>query len=361
MIVQIAGRQLIPDQPPNEWDLPDYGNLALRFCNQWTSGQQTFTLKTSGSTGKPKEILIQREQMEASARQTIRYLGLTEKDVALVALGTNYIAGQMMLVRALLANMDCRVVEPAKNPMHNLPEYPPVTFTALVPLQLQAIIEANVPDQINRLNEMKAILIGGAPMSAWLIRACQKLRVPVYATYGMTETVSHIALRPINGPAASEYFTVLQGVEVKQDARECLQIRGAVTRNEWITTSDIVRFHGQRTFQWLGRADYVINSGGIKIFPEQLEGFITEQLSNFSNRQHSLMITALPHPDYGEQVILLFEGFKPDAELIREIFSRVESNWNRYWVPKQIRELPEFTRTANGKLLRKHTTELLNR
>lgn len=361
MVVQIGSLKLTPDQPVRDAALPLYGSLAMEFCNQWASGQPTFTLKTSGSTGKPKEIIVFRKQMEASARQTIRYLGLGAKDTALVALGANYIAGQMMLVRALVANMDCLVVQPSKNPLENIPEHTAATFTALVPLQLQAIIEANVPHQVNQLNNMKAILIGGAPMTSWLIDACQALQVPVYATYGMTETVSHIALRRINGPDSSAYFTVLPDIAVKQDNRGCLAIKGAVTNDQWIVTNDVVEFHDQHSFRWLGRADHVINSGGVKVYAELLEGFTSELLATYHDQPRALLVVPLPHPDYGEQVVLLFEEEKPAEAVIEQIFSRVERRWNRYWVPRQVRVVPRFRRTTNGKVLRKQTVALLER
>lgn len=212
--------------------------------------------------------------MQASARLTGQTLGLQPGDAALVCLNVRYVAGVMMLVRGLELGLSLTIQEPSGNPLANLdPATDRFAFAAFVPLQLQTILE-QTPDKMPILNGMKAIVVGGAATSLALERALQVITAPVYATYGMTETVSHIALRRLNGPDASEVFTALDGVTLGTDERGCLHSTAAATNFEQIQTNDVVELIDPAHFRLLGRADRVINSGGVKIQPERVEQII---------------------------------------------------------------------------------------
>ena len=187
---------------PNFWPeaKTPYEADALAFCRAWLSGQTEFTLHTSGSTGTPKPIRLTRAQMRASAHLTGQTLGLRAGDVALVCLNIRYVAGVMMLVRGLELGLPMTIIEPAGNPLAGFdPANVRFDFTALVPLQLQHILD-DTPEKLAILNRMKAILVGGAVVSPALEQALQVITAPIFSTYGMTETVSHIALRRLNGP-----------------------------------------------------------------------------------------------------------------------------------------------------------------
>ncbi len=239
---------------------------TLDFLISWQQGDSEFQLHTSGSTGNPKKISLTREQFIQSARQTNDFLQLTEEDHAHVCLNTAFIAGKIMIVRALISGMTLSASEPTTSPSFNAIPIP-VTFTAVVPLQLEQVLK--LPEE--HLDRMKAILVGGASVSSSLLQLTQKHRVPIYETYGMTETVSHIALKRISGPMSETTFRALPGIFIRQNEEGCLEVKGAVTQDTWITTSDIVKVHGENNFEWLGRKDLVINSGGIKIHPELVE------------------------------------------------------------------------------------------
>lgn len=306
---------------------------TIEFLRAWKSGAAQFRLRTSGSTGNPKVITVSKRLMQYSARQTIKYLELTDADYALVCLNTAYIAGKMMLVRALEGGMQFHAVEPTTSPfLHGRMD---VTFTAVVPLQLGEILQS-IPDVIQNMN---AILVGGAPVSEAIKEKCRNISTPIYETYGMTETISHIALKRINGPDAEQEFTALPGIELRTNTSGCLEIRGEVTHHQWLTTNDVVNLVIRNKFEWLGRLDWVINSGGVKIHPEQVEAKINTlfQKYGWTNR---FFLGSRPDEHLGQRVVLILEGLLPvpDGELEKIL----RENLERYEVPKEIYTSPYF-------------------
>jgi O-succinylbenzoic acid--CoA ligase len=307
-IADILNGSALPETP--------FEGAAFSFVRKWYGDHEFFEQQTSGSTGIPKTILIARKSMAASAKLTHQALDLKTGATALLCLDPNYIAGKMMIVRAFVTGMKLLAVEPSLNPFENHVSHQPIDFTALVPAQLIEILRAHI-----------------------------------FATYGMTETVSHIALQLINGPLKSEYFKILPGVKIHTDERGCLQIKTPFLSEE-IATNDIVEIKNPTEFKWLGRADNVINSGGVKIIPEILEA----QIQNlFSTMQiwNRYIVSSVPDPQFGNKLVLLVEGNMPIA--VEKVRSALQAVLPHYHVPKQILVGVIFVMTKNGKINRLET------
>jgi len=322
-----------------------YAVQALQFSQDWLSGQNTFTLHTSGSTGQPKPIEVQRVAMQASALATGQALGLKAGMQSLIALNTAYVAGIMMLVRGWVLGLQSTLLPPAGNPFDGLAPNAHFDFTALVPLQAQKVMQ-QAPE---RFRGFKAIILGGAPVP-WALEALLKnMEAPVYATFGMTETLSHIALRRLNGPAASAYFKALPGVELAQDARGCLRLRAAVTLQQWIQTNDLVTLRGADAFEWLGRADFTLNSGGVKVQTEKVERAVEQALHQI-RANHRLFIFGAPHPELGQAVSLVLENCPDPEGLLTAIKPLLLKVLGPYEVPRKAYGLPAFVETPTGKI-----------
>jgi O-succinylbenzoic acid--CoA ligase len=340
--------------------LTPYESKVLTFCQQWLAGQPTFTLPTSGSTGEPKMISLSRAQMQTSARLTGQVLGLQQGNRALVCLAVEYIAGLMMLVRGFELGLDLNVVEPSSNPLAPFPAATHFDFTALVPLQLHQILHDS-PEKCPILNRMKAILIGGAPISAALHAQLQSLTAPIYHTYGMTETVTHIALKRLNGPTASDYFTPLPETVLAVDERGCLTIQAPVTNGETLHTNDVVELKPDGSFKWLGRIDHVINSGGVKVQPEQVETALERVLYHQPGQAHRrFLVGPLAHPRLGQAVIALFEGEPFSTEVEAKIRAALRQTLHPYQVPRYFYFTPNLLETATGKIDRLANLARLN-
>ncbi|TAF67753.1 MAG: acyl-CoA synthetase [Cytophagales bacterium] len=323
---------------------------ALQFCIDWLKGKEEFTLKTSGSTGTPKNISLKRQNMQWSAKATIKALQLQNVKKALICLPTQYIAGTMMLVRALEHHWDIYLTTPKANPLEQLPQNYQPDFTALVPTQLTNILQNTHTQHIAQ--KMQSILIGGAAIEETLIEQCQSIKTPIYSSYGMTETISHIALRRINGAEKTNYYITLPQVDIDQDERQCLKIKAQVTDNEWITTNDIVEVLPQKQgFRLLGRADNIINTGGIKIQPETIE----KKIAHFLPPDTPFFITAIADSYWGNKVVLLIQSSQTiDLNTIKE---KLKPILLPHEMPKEIHLFSPFLYTETGKIQRKTTTE----
>jgi O-succinylbenzoic acid--CoA ligase len=328
--------------------LPAYDKTVLRFCRQWLSGQESFTLTTSGSTGRPKLITLTRQQMVASARATGQALGLQTGDRALVCLSTQYIAGMMMLVRGFGLGLALTIVDPTGNPLLEFPDEARFDFCAFVPLQLQQIL-AESPGKLSILDGMKAILVGGAPVTPELEQQLQTIAAPVYHTYGMTETVTHVALKRLNGPKASDTFIPLPGVEVGLDRRGCLTVKGALTNNQTVYTNDLAELRPDGSFTWLGRLGNVINSGGVKVQIEKVEAALAEHLRTFQPGRR-LVVGPLPHPQLGQTVVAVIEGEPLSSADQTELRSNLQRILTKYEIPRSFYFLPSLPETPTGKI-----------
>ena len=337
-------------------DLNGYEARVLERVREWLNGSQEFTLTTSGSTGTPAPVVLQRRQLAASAQRTGDFFDLGPGNRALVCLNCEYIGGLMMLVRGLERHLHLTVVEPQADPLALVPADAEFDFAAFVPLQLRAVLAAS---HAPRLNRMKTILVGGAPVDATLLAAIQaQLTVPVLLTYGMTETCSHVALRRLNGPHAGPTFRVLPGIAAGQDERGCLTLRGDVTDDQLIVTNDVVLLHDAHTFEWLGRADFVINSGGVKVPAEKVELVLDVALAEIGASRRCF-VAGQPDVRLGQAVTAFIEGPALTAGQELQLKTLLAARLGRYEQPRKFTYVPEFQVTAAGKLNRAATLRTL--
>jgi O-succinylbenzoic acid--CoA ligase len=350
-------RQQLVDGCPQA-QVSAYERRVLQFCQQWLSGQETFTLQTSGSTGQPKTILLTRTQMVTSAHWTGQALGIQPGDRALVCLAVTYIAGMMMLVRGFELGLHLTVIEPVSRPLAAFAPARRFDFTAMVPLQLHETLqgEAHAGDM---LDNMQAVLIGGAPVSLALEEQLQRVQAPLYHTYGMTETVSHIALRRLNGPQRSDCFIPFDEVRLGLDARGCLTITSALTRGETLHTNDLVAFQTDGSFRWLGRIDNVINSGGVKVHIEQVERALEAWLMHYQAgvyAERRFFVGPLAHPRLGHAVVAVIEGEPCGGAaagapaLETALRTSLQPVLTPYEIPRQVYFVPQLLETLTGKI-----------
>ncbi len=307
------------------------------FLMDWLDAKDYINVKTSGSTGQPKIMKVSKQAMVNSAIATGNYFKMKPGHTALLCLPTHYIAGKMMLVRAMILGLDLDFVDPTTQPVFDYGKK--YDFCAMVPLQLK--------NTVGYVYNIKTLIIGGAAISRPLEQAVQGLKTKVYATYGMTETVSHIAVKAMNGKKKMDYFKVFPKVTISQDDRGCLVIDAPKVASERLVTNDVVKLHSASEFEVIGRIDNMVNSGGVKLFPEQIEAKLADQIKT------RFFIASKPDADLGEKLILILES--DSNQLDSAIFQELE----KLEVPKIIYAIPKFKETATGKIQRKKTLKLL--
>lgn len=297
------------------------------FLLDWFDDKDYIEMRTSGTTGLPKVVKLQKQAMIQSALATGDFFELEPRDKALLCLPVKFIAGKMMLVRSFILGLDLDIVEPSTHPLAlNTTKY---DFVAMVPLQVQNSIEA--------LQNVKKLIVGGAKMDSSLEEKVLPLKTEVYETYGMTETITHIAARRVG----ENVFTVLPNVKITQDDRGCLVVTVDTISEEPIVTNDLVEIIRENQFIFLGRIDNVVNSGGVKLIPEQIEAKLIDKISS------RFFVTGIPDTVLGEKLILVVEGEKQD--FASDFFDVLD----KYEKPKEIVFVPKFKENENGKLLRK--------
>ncbi len=317
------------------------------FLHLWFRGDESFLLHTSGSTGKPKPIRVSRYSMIQSAMLTGAFLRLKPGGTALLCLPLNFVAGKMMLVRSLVLNLNLVICKPASNPLRQVQTGTRIDFAAMTPMQVFSCLEA--AETAKMLKEIRTLIIGGAPVNISLNEILQKFPFPVYETFGMTETLTHIAMRHVNGKENSEFFTCLPDIQLSLDQRGCLVIDAPHLDEPNVITDDIVELTAPNRFRWLGRYSFVINSGGVKVFPEQVE----KKLEPFINRR--FMISSLPDEKLGEKIILIIEdeyaakNEVQEAERLRGIFAEALLPHEK---PREIFLTPKLPETTGGKVKR---------
>jgi o-succinylbenzoate---CoA ligase len=323
---------------------------TFAFVSQWFLDEETFSINTSGSTGEPKSIIVTRQQMVESAKLSEAAIGFQKNDTALVAIDTKYIGGKMMLVRSFVTGMRIVAVEPSALPLHKIPIDICVNFAALVPLQVKQTLESRHP---HFLNDLDNLIIGGAPLDTKTREKLDTLLCNCYATYGMTETISHVALQRLNGKDKHDYFETLPGVTVSKDDRGCIVI-AAPFLSEPVVTNDIGEFISPTQFKWVGRWDNVINTGGVKVMPEKIEAAL-EKIFQESNIQNRFFIEGLPDESLGNKVVLVVEGTPALRSVIDAAVEQLRGHISPYEIPKLIIFTSPFQETESGKINRKKT------
>lgn len=295
---------------------------VFSFLSEWFDPKTKIQVHTSGSTGKPKELWVEKECMMESACLTCSFLGLQKNDSALLCMPLKYIAGKMVVVRALVAGLDLWPVAPSGHPLKELKEAP--VFAAMIPMQVFNSLQ--IPEEKAMLQRVRHLIIGGGAIDTRLAEELKDFPHAVWSTYGMTETLSHIALRRLNGPDASDWYSPFEDVSIRRSKEGTLMIHAPRVCEEELITNDIAEINDRHQFRILGRKDNTINSGGVKIQIEQVEAVLKEHLP------HSFLITSAPDEKFGEIVVLLIEG-ETDLEQVEALCQRALPE---YWRPKRI-------------------------
>ncbi|WP_372937122.1 AMP-binding protein [Seonamhaeicola sp.] len=316
----------------------ELGNFLL----DWLDNKDYVVVNTSGSTGKPKKLKIKKQAMVNSAIATGDFFNLSPGKKVLNCLPSNFIAGKMMIVRAIILGLELDMVRPSVSPRIDL--HKDYDFCAFTPMQLKNFAK--------HLKSLKTAIVGGGRVSDHIKALVQDKKTQVYETFGMTETVSHIAVRKLNnftGEPTEKYFKTLPGVTVSKDDRNCLVIEAPNLTSEKVVTNDIVEIYSDTTFNWLGRYDNVIISGGINLYPEQIEMKLRGKI------KEEFFIGSLHDDTLGDKLIMVIEG--EEKTIDKSIFNVLD----KYEVPKEVYYLPEFAKTLSGKIHRKKTLELLKK
>lgn len=298
------------------------------FLLDWFDDKEYIEMRTSGTTGLPKLVQLEKQAMIQSALATGDFFKLEPGDKALLCLPVKFIAGKMMFVRSIILGLELDIVEPSTQPLAlNTKSY---DFVAMVPLQVQ--------NSIHALKNIKKLIVGGAKMDASLEeKVLPLIKTEVYETYGMTETITHIAAKKVG----ENVFTVLPNVKIAQDDRGCLVVTVPTISEDAIVTNDLVEIIRENQFMFLGRIDNVVNSGGVKLIPEQIEAKLNGKINT------RFFVTGVPDTTLGEKLILVIEGEKQD--FANDFFDVLD----KYEKPKEIVFVPKFKENENGKLLRK--------
>lgn len=313
-----------------------------QFLREWFSNAHYVVVNTSGSTGIPKTIQLRKDFMVNSALATGCYFQLGENTKALCCLPIKFIAGKMMLVRALTLGWHIDVIESTSNPLLQITkEY---DFSAMVPLQLR--------NSISKIHQIKTLIVGGGTVSRDLEKAIQTIDTNCYATFGMTETITHIAVKKLNKFTQSELesasaYKTLPDVTISKDKRSCLVIHAPKISDGNIITNDVIDLISKTEFKWKGRLDHVINSGGVKLHPEEIELKLSHAIHD------RFFVAGIPDEILGEKCILVIES--ENFQITTKHFSKL----SRFEIPKAIFFIPKFLETGSGKINRNKTLDLL--
>lgn len=338
------------------------------FFSEWNNDSDRVLVHTSGSTGKPKPMMVEKKRMLNSARITCDFLGLKPGDSALLCMSLDYIAGKMVVVRSIERHLHLISVSPSGHPLKNIDMKDvngkdvngEITFAAMVPMQVYNTLQ--VPEERERLTHIRHLIIGGGAIDASLEKELQALpgNIAIWSTYGMTETLSHIALRRINGAEASEWYQPFDSVKISQTEAGCLVIDAPLVCAETLVTNDIVEIESyicnkveKTRFRIKGRKDNVICSGGIKIQIEEVEALLKPHL------EKPFMIAKKKDEKFGEIAVLLTEDedLKKVEATIRRLLSgksddsnkSSESKSHKYWIPREYLHVDHLPLTETGK------------
>lgn len=324
-----------------------YQESVGNFIIEWLNDRKYILVNTSGSTGTPKMMKVKKIHMVQSAKATGKHFKVAEKTKALLCLPAQFIAGKMMLVRALVLGWHIDMTQPTSNPLDNV--FRRYDFCAMTPFQLD--------NSLSRLHLLSKLIVGGGPVPPTLLKRLQKVSTKIYETYGMTETVSHIAARRINAKKVKEDpvpFKTLNKVTIETDQRGCLIVKAPNVSSDPVITNDLVKKLTYKKFIWLGRIDNVINSGGIKLHPEQIERKLAPAIDV------PFFVAGIPDEQLGERLVLIVEK---DSPYPLSLDDYEPEDFDPYEFPKEVIAIKTFQRTDNGKLKRGQTlrTYLINK
>lgn len=321
-----------------------FEKVTGNFLIDWLNDDDHLYVNTSGSTGHPKTIKLKKQAMVNSAIATGDFFGLEPGDRALHCLPSYYIAGKMMFVRALVLGLELDFTEPSSQPIFDYEKH--YDFCAMVPLQLK--------HTINYIQNIKTIIVGGSMVTKPLAERIKNAPSRYFETYGMTETVTHVAVKQLQSKVGKgeKYFNALPNVKFEQDERKCLIIHAPKLVKEPLVTNDIVDLKSETSFQLKGRYDNVINSGGIKLFPEQIEQKLHPII------QQRYIIASEDDAELGQKLILIIENPSDTIEVISKAVQDLKG-LDKFEVPKKIYTLEKFPETSTGKIQRKKTVSLV--
>ncbi|WP_312766336.1 long-chain fatty acid--CoA ligase [Epilithonimonas sp.] len=332
--------------PINLTSSNEFETKVLDFIKEWFSESKTVKIQSSGSTGIPKIFDIEKSKMLNSAEMTCDFLDLKEGNSALLCLPIEYISGKMMVVRSISRKLKLKIAPISLNPLENTNEE--IDFCAMIPLQVENSLE--------KIHLIKNLIIGGASVSETLkSKISQTLKssnsqTKIFETYGMSETLSHIALKQVS-PNQEDWFTVFDGVEISLDERGCLKIVAPKLNSEVLQTNDLVEINDKKQFRFLGRIDNIINSGGAKIFPEELEKIVKKEIPN------EVVFLGIENEKLGQKLVLIIEG-----ENFEHLKSKIDNLKfeKSFHKPKEIIFVEQIPRTPNGKVNRHELKKLIN-
>ncbi len=315
--------------------------ILEEFIKEWNNDSEKIIVHTSGSTGNPKPIMVEKSRMEASARITCSFLGLKQGDTTLLCMPLDYIAGKMVVVRSIVCGLHLIDVLPSGHPLKNL--YVAPDFAAMVPMQVYNSMQN--AHELSILRNIKHLIIGGGAIDEDMANNLKTFPNAVWSTYGMTETLSHIALRRLNGESTSEWYMPFDTVDISTNDDGCLIIDAPQVCGNTLVTNDIVEIaEDKRHFRIIGRKDNVIDSGGIKIHIEEVENALRQYI------HVPYIITKKADNKFGEIVVMLIEGETKDVGKARSICERVLP---KYSIPKLYIDVERIPLTETGKAARK--------
>ena len=317
------------------------------FLLRWLDSEPIIQVRTSGSTGTPKIIELQKQHMVNSALATADFFGLSNSTNTLLCLPASYIAGKMMLLRAMVLGWELDYVAPSSCPLEHISKN--YDFCAMVPLQLE--------NSLDHIEQIKTLIVGGANVSKTLKTKVQSKSTAIYETYGMTETCTHVAIKSIKSDSTSgtykqHHFQAMPNVTFSTDQRDCLVISAPKVSETKVITNDLIKLISATEFEWLGRYDNVINSGGVKLFPEQIEAKLEAHINS------RFFVSGVPDEKLGEKLVLIIEGHVDVKGLMQELSA--STDLKKFEIPKQIFTLPQFTETKTGKIRRKENLRLIS-
>jgi O-succinylbenzoic acid--CoA ligase len=319
---------------------------VYNFILEWFNDKDFIIQKTSGSTGTPKEIQLTKKAMTASAHATLEYFGLQPGNSVWLCLPVGYIAGKMMIVRSIIGKLNLILSEP--NSLPSPPDQSDIDFGSLVPLQLRKMLDNGI-----NIKRIKKIIVGGAAIEHSLAKDLRNVETEIYATYGMTETCSHVAIQRINGDNPDSCFTTLSGIKVENSSNGCLRIIAPHLLDIPLDTNDLSEVISPNHFKWIGRIDNVINSGGIKVSPEEIEAAIAPLIET------DFVIVAKNDRLLGHKIILLIEGQKNMIDT-HKLVSQIAEITGKNKAPKEILFVEKIPRNASMKIDRRKAAEYIN-